>query len=152
MRTLQLPISQDHEEAAVRLKGQYPVALDAYEFLDRDTEVIAPDGHPVAVLLTQRIDPEMYRLALALWRPVNDPLSNRSTAMGVSSIAERKPDGTLSPRRCVHRDVLAVLKKQGAAQGILGWDVERGRKSRLTIQCPEMRDGNKRLINEWTSC
>lgn len=142
MRTLRL----NKEHNAEELESKHPIASDAEQFIDRDTVVLARDGRLIAVLLRERIEAGMYSSAYSMWCKVNGPLSNRPKAVGVEPLPSPKKDGTLSPRVGVHKKVLAVLKEQHAAQGILGWDFKRGTQTKLTIHHPEMLDDNKRLI------
>ena len=147
MQRMKLQHSQDYEEEAVKLQGKYPDPTDADQLIQRDTFVTAPDGRPVAVLLKERVDPALYRLAYALWKPaVKGSVQNRPTAMGASSLQKIKKDGTLSPYRCIDPGVVKVLRQQGARQAILGWDVKLNDLSRQTERQPELLDGNKRLI------
>jgi Oxygenase domain of the 2OGFeDO superfamily len=146
MRTLWL--KHDYKKAATKLKGKHPAASHADQTIDEDTKVIVPEGRIIAVLLCKAIAPELYRLAYELWKLVDDPLSNRATAVGTLSLARStNKDGTPSPRSGVNVRLLDILE---ARQGILGFldatPDQPCRKTTLTKRCPEMLDGNQRLI------
>jgi hypothetical protein len=143
MRTLSLV--QDFKEAAAKLVGQFPERSHAKLAIHGDTKVIAPDGGISAVLLCKAIPSELHNRAFELWKPVTGLLSNRATAVGTLSLPRStNKDGTPSPRSGVNVHVLDVVE---ARQGILGYvDRPCRKKTKLTKRCPEMLDGNRRLI------
>lgn len=143
MRTLSL--IQDYKEVAAKLVGQFPDRSHAARAIDADTKVIAPDGTVGAVLLCKAIPSELHNRAFELWKPVDGLLSNRATAVGTLSLPRSiSKDGTPSPRSGVNVHVLDIVE---ARQGILGYvDRPSRKKTTLTKHCPEMLDGNRRLI------
>jgi hypothetical protein len=147
-----LRLRHDYQEAAAQLEGQFPDPAHATQSIEQDTHVTAHDGSTIAVFLSQRIDPELYRLAHALWKPVKGVPSNRATAVGVKSLhTSMNRYGVPSPRSGVPRVVLDVLKSKGVGQGILGFSRVPRQKAKLTrttltIRSPEMLDVNRPLV------
>jgi hypothetical protein len=148
MKTLLL--KHDYREAAAKLVGQFPDRSHATLTLDADTKVIAPDGIITALLLCNVIPSALHKLAYELWKTVDQLPSNRATAAGAPSLPRLKSDGTLGERRVVPESVLEVLEEQGARQGVLGYlDATADQpchQTRLSINRPEMLDGNRQLI------
>ena len=148
MKTLLL--KYDLKGQARRLKGKFPDASHVRETIKEDIKLIGPDGTIVAVFLRDVIPSHLYKLAYELWSPVSEPPSNRAVAAGSPSLRRLKSDGTLSKRRGIPRNVVKVLKAQGAAHGMIGYFDSSGRhfrKTTLTRQYPEMLAGNRRLIH-----
>lgn len=144
MRTL--PLEHDYGKSAAKLRGKFPHHSHVEQVIVQDTTVIAPNGNTVAVLLTRRIDPELYRLADALWSTVEGLPSNRTTAMGTRSLSRSvNREGAPSPRTGINVRVLDVLKKQGVRQGILGCLGRPCRQTTLSLKRPELLDANRRL-------
>jgi hypothetical protein len=147
MKTLLL--RHDYKEAAAELKGHHPAPSHADQTIGEDTVVVAPDGSIPAVLLTQKIDPALYNPAYELWKTVDELPSNRATAVGSPSLHRLKTNGTLSERRGVPKNVLAVLEEQGVRHGVLGsldaTPDQPCHKTPLTLRRPELLDQNKTL-------
>jgi hypothetical protein len=147
-----LPFRRDCQEAAARLKGDYPAPSHADQVLDRDTTVIAPDGSPAAVLLTQRIDPDRHRLAYAMWSVVGEIPRKRATAVGSPSLPAQRKDGSLSKRVGVPSSVVKFLEASGVRYGILGYLGATAKHpchmTALTKRWPELIEGNKPLIKQ----
>jgi hypothetical protein len=136
---------QDYGDSASKLEGRHPAPAHVNQFLTQDTRLIAPDRSTTAVLLTQRIDPDLHRLAFAFWRQVEGLPSNRATAVGTPSLPKTIGlDGTPSPRHGVAKPVLEVVKKHGTRADTLGY-LNRG-LSPWTVKRPEMLDANRLLI------
>lgn len=141
-----LVVEKDYKEEAAKLVGQFPGPSHVTLTIDKDTKVILPDGRISAVLLCSSIPPALHKLAFELWKSVDGRLSNRASAMGSRSLPRYiNKDGTASPRSGVAKRVLNVLEERGVRQGILGYLDLPCRKTRLTLECPEMLDGNERL-------
>ncbi|HVB54964.1 MAG TPA: hypothetical protein VNE63_00835 [Candidatus Acidoferrales bacterium] len=143
-------LKRDYREAAAELKGKYPAPAHIDQTINQQTVVMAPDGSIPAVLLTQQIDPELYKPAYELWKTVDELPTNRATAVGSLSLPRQRKDGTLSERRVVPENVLKLLQKQGVRHGMLGYldatPDQPCHKTPLSIKRPEMLDQNDLLI------
>jgi hypothetical protein len=145
-----LTIRRDRQEAATKLKGHYATPSHADQILDRDTTVIAPDGSPTAVFLTQRIDSDLHRLAYAMWSVVGEIPRKRAMAVGSPSLPALRKDGSLSKRVGVPSPVVRILEESGVRYGILGSLGATAKhpchKTALTRRQPELIEGNEPLI------
>lgn len=143
-------LKYDSRKQTRSLKGQFPDSSHVSRTVREDTKLIGPDGTIVAVFLCNPIPSHLHKLAYELWRTVAELPSNRASAAGSPSLRRLRSDGTLSERRGVPRNVLKVLKAQGAAHGMIGYLDSSGRhfrKTPLTRKHPEMLAGNKQLIH-----
>jgi hypothetical protein len=145
-----LTMLRHRRKETANLTGQFPAPSHADHFLDRDTTVIAPDGSTIAMLLTQRIDPELWRLAFMSWRGVRELPRKRATAVGSPSLPALRKDGSLSKRVGVPSSVLKFLEESGVGYGLLGYAAATAKHTchmtALTKRRPELIDGNQRLI------
>lgn len=145
-----LLLKHDYEGATARLRGRHPAPSHADQMIDHDTVMIAPTGTVTAVLLTQQIDPELYKQAYKLWRTVDELPSNRATAVGSPSLPRLRNDRTLGERCGVPTPVLEELEKQGVRHGVLGYldatPDQPCHKTPLTVRRPEMLKRNEALI------
>lgn len=143
-------LRHDYKEATAELRGKHPAPSHIDQTIDKDTVVIAPGGTVLAVLITQKIDPELYKPAYELWKTVCELPSNRATAVGSPSLPQHRKDGTLSERRGVPKLVLEILEEQGVRQGVLGYldatPDQSCHETPLSINRPEMLDRNELLI------
>lgn len=142
-------LKDDCREAAQNLIGLFPDPLHVRQTIKESTKLIGRDGTTIALLLCNVIPTALHKLAYELWWPVHQLPSNRSTAVGVPSLHRIKSDGTLAKRRGVPKNVLRVLKAQGAAQGTIGYfgaPDQPLHKTPLTKKRPEMLIGNEQLI------
>jgi hypothetical protein len=148
MKTLQL--KHDYKTSTAKLRGRHPDPSHADKIVRGNTVVIAPDGQITAVLIKRQIAPALCNRAYELWKMVQDDLSNRATAIGAPSLLRPRMDGSLSERKGVPKNVLEVLEKQGAAQGVLGFlDATADgpcHKTPLSKNRPDMLDRNEVLI------
>ena len=147
MRPLQ--IKDDYEENEITLENENAFAdlSDADEVIDQNTEVRAPDGTIVAVLLRSVIPAAQHMLGYELWKEVDSPLTNRVAATASHSLPRSKNlDGSLNRRWGTHKKMGKVLDDQGARQGVLGWDAKDGGLTKDTLKHPEMLKGNRTLI------
>jgi hypothetical protein len=141
-----LRLSRGYQEAADKLIGQFADPSNAELTIDADTTLLA-DGAVRAVFLRNAIPSNLHKLAFEFWKSVDEPLTNRPAATGTKSRHRSVGrDGSLSRRRGVNAHVEKVLKEQGAAQGVLGWDARNGGLTPLTIKHRELLDGNGQLI------
>ena len=143
-------LKYDYLKQARSLKGQFPDSSHVRRTVREETKLIGPDGTIVAVFLRNAIPSHLHKLAHELWRTITELPRNRAVAAGSPSLRRLKSDGTLSKRRGIARNVLKVLKAQGAAHGMIGYFDSSGRhfrKTPLTRKHPEMLAGNKRLIH-----
>jgi hypothetical protein len=142
-------LKYDFRKKTRSLKGQFPDSSHVCRTVRKNTKLIGPDGTIVAVFLCNAIPWRLHKLAYELWRSVDSLPSNRATAVGSPSFHRLKSDGSLSKRLGVVRNVLKVLKAQGAAQDVIGYSGSSDRrlhKTPLTKKHPEMLAGNKQLI------
>jgi hypothetical protein len=143
-------LKHDFREATRSLKGQFPDPSHIRRTIKERTKLIEGNGIIVAVFLCNVIPPALHKLAYQLWRTVNELPSNRGTAVGTSLLPRIRGDGTLGQRRVVPKSVVSILKAQGARQGTLGYfDATADQpchKTPLSNDQPEMRDGNRPLI------
>jgi hypothetical protein len=143
-------LSDDYKKAIAGLRGKHPAPEHVDEIIDHETKLVAPTGDVIAILLKQRISPELYNPAYKGWKTVDELPSNRALAVGSPSLPNLKKDGTLSPRHGVAQNVLKVLESQGVRQGILGYlDATASQpchKTPLTERRPELLYRNKELV------
>jgi hypothetical protein len=136
-------LEKDYKEKADRQLARHPGPKHFDKTLRADTEIVAPDGQTIAVLLRGVIPLHLYLRAFELLKPVNGLPSNRATAMGTPSLHRSTGlDHRLSPQRGVNEH---VLDASPARQGILGFD-RPGHETKLTVKHREMLLGNEQLI------
>lgn len=135
-------LNHEYPQAA-KLARQFPDPSHSDRTLNVDTRVIARDGDVIAVLLCDVIPAELHELAYKLFKPVKERPSDRAMALGTRPLPRSIGlHGKPSPRIGVNQRVLDASK---AYSGRLGWK-EPGSKTKLTLNHPEMLNGNKRLV------
>lgn len=143
-------LTPDYEEAARNLEGRFPSPLHVRKTLTETTEGRTKDGIVRVVLACNVIPAPLHKLAYELWNVVNELPDKRPTAVGSESLPRTTGDGMLSGRKGVPKETLRVLRRQGTAQGILGYldatPSQTCHRTPLTKLHPEMLEGNERLI------
>src|ERR1700733_11495055 len=143
-------LTPDYEKTVKDLEGRFPSRLHAPKTLTDSTEARTKDGIVRVVLACNVIPTALHKLAYELWNNVNQLPDDRPTAVGSASLHRIKTDGMLSGRRGVPKLTLKALRKQGTAQGMLGYLDATPRqachRTPLTKHHPEMLEGNERLI------
>lgn len=141
-----LLLTDDYQEAAEKLLRKFPHPSNAPKIIDSDTEVFA-HGRVLVVFLRNVIPWHLHKLAFQFWNHVDEPLTNRTAALGTELLHRSEGlDGRLSPRHGVNNRVEKVVKEQGAAQGVLGWDGKNGGLTPMSQKRPEMLNANRTLI------
>ncbi len=142
MKTLR--IEHGYKTIDGKLAAQFPAPAHVLRTVREDTKVVTADGTTVALLLRGVIPSELHQLAFRLLKTVNGLVSNRATAVGTRSLPRSIGlNGEPSKRSGVNA---AVLKVIDARQGILGYSGRPLHRTRLTVDHPEMLQGNKQLI------
>jgi len=140
-----LLLTRDYKESIDQLRGEFPAPSHVTITIETNSEIIASHDKTIAVFVRQAIPADLYKLAFELFSPVKGLISNRATALGTRSLPRSvSPNGVLSKRSGVNAELLKVID---ARQGILGYSGRPPRLTRLTVERPEMLDGNKRLLH-----
>jgi len=143
-------LTPENEQAVKSLEGRFPSPLHVRKTLTETTEARTKDGIVRVALACNVIPTAFHKLAYELWKNVNELPDNRPAAVGSASLPRIMDDGMLSGRKGVPKQTLRVLRKQGSAQGILGYlDATQSQachRTPLTKRHPEMLEGNERLI------
>jgi len=143
-------LTPDDQEAVMNLEGKFPSPSHVRKTLTETTEARTKDGIVRAVLACNVIPTAFHKLAFELWNNVKELPDKRPTAVGSASLPRIKSDGMLSGHKGVSKLTLKVLRKQGTAQGILGYldatPSQACHRTPLTKRHPEMLEGNEHLI------
>jgi hypothetical protein len=143
INTVQLEV--DYKKAAAKLQGEFaaPTHFDGAA-IDSSTVVAAPDGTITALLLTKRVDPELWEEGYEVAMIVNDLLDKRPTAVGSKAMARVKKDRHRGTFHVTPDRVMKILDRVGAREGLLGAMAGRAgrppRNSKLTDKRPELLD------------
>lgn len=130
----------EREYPVEALAGQFAAPPHAERAFRRSTRLIA-EGRTIALLLHNRIPPELQRRAFQVFSAVDDSVENRVQAVGTHSLPiRRNKDGRLSRFLGVNKDVLKA-DHLNARQGIAG--LHNGR-----VKHREMLDANRELIEQ----
>jgi hypothetical protein len=143
VRTLYL--SRDFEQELKSAKPDFADQSHVDQFIDVDTTVITPERRVIAVVLCSAIPAEFHMVAFDLWQSqVNDLLTNRPKAVGTEQLpTETNRRGVVGKRLGVNELVLA---DEPGRQAILGYKRRPGAATKLTLQHPEVLEGNQALI------